>query len=424
MIGKVRPYNRRLPEIIFSVGSKVIIAVLSIYIITHFVNFSVLTGVKEQAGKTLNKVSNAIVENVFVNIWSAFDYISDSEELYVTSFSQALNGAFCSFALIDVYSVYYSNLEYTAYDPNYEFVFSKDDVDEEDSDSDSEEKDDDNTSDAETVATTNTIVKMPELTGIQYSNEQLADFDFLLSNFYTVTSITTLKSSDIDAEEFMNMDLSIKGSNENPQILIYHTHSQEAFSDSVDGDTNTTIIGVGNYLTEILEEQFGYNVIHDTSTYDLVNGKLDRSSAYSQARSGVKKILEKNPTIEVVLDIHRDGVSDSTRLVTEINGKDTAQIMFFNGISRFKKSGDIDYLYNPYLSMNLALSLQMKLAAEAYYPGFTRKNYINAYKYNLDLCDKSMLIEVGAQTNTYQEAINAAEPLAVLLHKIIGNDDW
>ena len=81
--------------------------------------------------------------------------------------------------------------------------------------------------------------------------------------------------------------------------------------------------------------------------------------------------------------------------------------MFFNGISRFKLSGDIDYLKNPYRFENLALGLQMKVNAECYYPGFTRRNYVNAYEYNLSLGKQCMLIEVGAQTNTYQEAKNA-----------------
>ena len=121
-----------------------------------------------------------------------------------------------------------------------------------------------------------------------------------------------------------------------------------------------------------------------------------------------------------MLDIHRDGVNSHTRLVTEVNGKKTAQIMFFNGMSRFKISGDIDYLYNPYRYESLALALQMKLAAEAYYPGYTRRNYVNAYQYNLDICRQCMLVEVGAQTNTSEEAKNAAEPLAVLIHEVLG----
>ena len=175
-------------------------------------------------------------------------------------------------------------------------------------------------------------------------------------------------------------------------------------------------------MAEVLEKQYGYRVIHDTSTYDIVHGKLDRNEAYDQSRAGVKRLLKKYPSISLCLDIHRDGVGENTRLITEINGKKTAQIMLFNGMSRFKITGDIDYLYNPYRFENLALTLQMKLKAEEFYPGFTRRNYVNAYQYNLDICRQTMLIEVGAQTNTYQEAQNAAEPMAVLIHKVLGNN--
>ena len=66
------------------------------------------------------------------------------------------------------------------------------------------------------------------------------------------------------------------------------------------------------------------------------------------------KILKKYPSISLILDVHRDGVNTGTKLVTEINGKSTAQVMFFNGMSRFKTTGDIGYLYNPYLYENLA----------------------------------------------------------------------
>lgn len=264
-----------------------------------------------------------------------------------------------------------------------------------------------------------TIVPIPKITGKRYNYINLISFDNTIKKFYTVTSATSIKESDMNIQKALKMKFKIEGSNDKPQILIYHTHSQEKFADSKSGSSQS-IVAVGDYLAEILTDQFGYNVIHDTSTYDIVNGKLDRNVAYEQARAGVSKILKDNPTINLVLDIHRDGVNDNVHLVTEVNGKQTAQIMFFNGMSRFKDSGDIDYLYNPYLKQNLALSLQMKVNAEAYYPGFTRRNYLNAFQYNLDLCEKSMLVEMGAQTNTFQEVKNAAEPLAMLVHLTMG----
>ena len=133
--------------------------------------------------------------------------------------------------------------------------------------------------------------------------------------------------------------------------------------------------------------------------------------------------MADNPTIQVVLDIHRDGVGETTHLVTEVNGKQTSQIMFFNGVSRTSAGGDIDYLYNKYKKQNLAMSLQMKLLAEEYFPGFTRRNYVDAYQYNLDLRERSMLIEVGAQTNSLSEAKNAMEPLAALLDRLLRGDE-
>ncbi|MCR5704497.1 MAG: stage II sporulation protein P [Eubacterium sp.] len=265
------------------------------------------------------------------------------------------------------------------------------------------------------------LVPEPKSVGKRYTAKNLGGFYKVIEKFYTVTASTAMYESDLPITKALNEKFRITGDGKKPQILIYHTHSQEEFSNST-GNPNTTIIGVGNRLAEVLEKQYGYRVIHDTSTYDIVHGKLDRNEAYDQSRAGVKRLLKKYPSISLCLDIHRDGVGENTRLITEINGKKTAQIMLFNGMSRFKITGDIDYLYNPYRFENLALTLQMKLKAEEFYPGFTRRNYVNAYQYNLDICRQTMLIEVGAQTNTYQEAQNAAEPMAVLIHKVLGNN--
>lgn len=244
-------------------------------------------------------------------------------------------------------------------------------------------------------------------------------YDYLMSKFYTVVSGTTLYPTDIDSAKLMNIDMKLTTPSNKPQILIYHTHAEEGFSDSISGDKNTGIVGVGNYLTEILMNQYGYNVIHISDSFDLRNGVLDRSKAYDYAYERVAQVLAENPSIEVVLDLHRDGVNENLHMVTNINGKQTAKIMFFNGISRLNSIGEIGYLYNPYREQNLAMSLHMKVLAEEYFEGFTRKNYIQAYQYNLHLRPKSMLIEVGAQTNSLQEAKNAMEPLAFLLNQTL-----
>ena len=153
--------------------------------------------------------------------------------------------------------------------------------------------------------------------------------------------------------------------------------------------------------------------------YDLIDGKLDRSEAYELAKPEIERILKENPGIEVVIDLHRDGVKSTTHLVTEINGKQTAQIMFFNGMCRTRANGNLTGMTNPYIQDNLAFSLQMKIAAESKYPGFARRIYLKGYKYNMDLCPKMLLIEAGAQTNTVEEMRNAMEPLAELLNDVL-----
>ena len=253
--------------------------------------------------------------------------------------------------------------------------------------------------------------------GIRYVSAQLADYDFLMKHFYTVHPTTTAGRDMMSAKTFLSEDFSLKQGSDKPQILIYHTHSQEEFADYHEGNKDATIVGVGSYLTKLLEQK-GYNVIHDTSVYDLRDGKLDRSKAYTYALDGITAILQKYPSIQVVLDIHRDGVKEGTHLVKEINGKKTATIMFFNGTSQ-TPDGPIEYLKNPYRTDNMAFSFQMKLCADACYPGFTRKIYLKGLRYNQHVRPCSALIEVGAQNNTYEEARNAMEPLAELVDMVV-----
>lgn len=250
--------------------------------------------------------------------------------------------------------------------------------------------------------------------GSTYVLEQLMDYDFLMSRFYSVHTSTTAGRELMDAKELLGTDLSMEKDSSVPQILIYHTHSQEAYADSGPGQT---VVGVGEALARLLEAK-GYGVYHDTSVYDLKDGKLDRSRAYNYALEGIGKILEENPSIQVILDIHRDGVAESLHLAANIDGKDTARIMFFNGLSQTPE-GPIEYLKNPYREQNLAFSLQLQLGAEAYFPGFTRKIYLKGLRYNEHLRPRSSLIEVGAQTNTYEEAVNAMGPLAELLDMVL-----
>lgn len=246
---------------------------------------------------------------------------------------------------------------------------------------------------------------------IPYAYESLINYDFVHDNFYVIPAHTALSRDLLKPEEFIKMDLSVN--NKRPCILLYHTHSQEAFADSCGSDM--TIVQVGDYLAQLLEEKYGFEVIHINTEFDMVEGNLDRSKAYTYAEKEISDVLEEHPEIDMVIDLHRDGVNENLHFVTDIDGKPTAKVMLFNGISYSNNQEDIDYLYNPYLKENLALTYQMYLLGKTYYPDFFRCIYIEAYRYNLHLCKRSMLIEAGAQTNSFAEVINAMEPLAELI---------
>ena len=256
-------------------------------------------------------------------------------------------------------------------------------------------------------------------TPIDTSIEKMSSFDYLIGNFYTVDSTTMIRPDELNGAELLSKNMMIDQSTEGPKILIYHTHSQEMFADSVEGDASTSIVGIGDYLTALLNDTYHIPTMHHTAVYDLIDGKLDRSLAYDLAKPDLQKILDENPSIEVVIDLHRDGVNEGTHLVTEVNGKPTAQIMFFNGLSKTRANGEIDYLANPYIQDNLAFSLQMQVAANNEYPGFTRRIYLRGYRYNMHFKPKSLLVEAGAQTNTVEEMRNAMEVLADLLHTVL-----
>ncbi len=243
----------------------------------------------------------------------------------------------------------------------------------------------------------------------------IADYDSLVKNFYTIDACAMVGSEYLDADKLMQVDLRITKTEEQPQILIYHTHSQEGFIDSVAGDASTTIVGVGEHLAQILREEYGYNVLHHVGEYDVIS----RDNAYSRALPDIVKILKENPSIEVIIDLHRDAVNDDYKLVMDLDGRPTARFMFFNGVSSTKKTGKIEYLENENQLENLAFSFQMKKAAEEYYPGLTRKNYIHGYRYNMHLLPRTTLLELGAQNNTLEEAMNACDPIAHILDMVL-----
>ena len=251
----------------------------------------------------------------------------------------------------------------------------------------------------------------------------MENLDFLKQNYYLVDSRTALLNGDIKAKEFLEKDFRIDNTGEQPKVLIFHTHSTEGFIDSdMSKDMSEGIWGVGEELKNILEKKYGIKVLHDTGRYDIVDGKGQILGAYERMETPISKILKENPSIQVVIDMHRDGLPENVHLVTEINGKQCAKIMFFNGMCRLNKDGvpqPTEGLSNENLQDNLAFSLQMQTTAQSLFPDFTRRIYIHAYRYSLHMKPRSLLIEVGSQMNTKEEAHNAMTPLAEILANVI-----
>lgn len=251
----------------------------------------------------------------------------------------------------------------------------------------------------------------------EVNRDKLLDFDYLMKTYYRVDRTTTINATEFNPQELLAKDLRVNMTQPGPAVLIYHTHSQEGFADS-DGTDATSVMALGERLASLLQNSYGIPTLHHIGKYDVEG----RDYAYANAQPEIQRVLAENPTIQVVIDLHRDGVGDDVHLVTDIDGKPTAKVMFFNGLSRTTSTGPIDYLQNPNLNDNLATSLQMQIAAAELYPGFTRPVFLKGYRYNMHLCPKAMLIEVGAQTNTFQEVYNAMDPLANIISYVLLNE--
>lgn len=254
--------------------------------------------------------------------------------------------------------------------------------------------------------------------------EKYKDYYYILKHFITGDGVLDIDIDLLKQWDFyalMQKEIAIDESIKGPKILIFHTHAREAY---IGGET---VVDVGEALKTVLEEKYHFEVMHITEEfYALDNtGGVD-GTEYEIMEPRIREVLEENPSIQVVIDLHRDGISDNVRLVTEINGKKTAKVMFVNGLCLHRNAeGEIVHkqgLPNPYLEDNLAFSMQAETIGNEYYPGLLRKIYCKPYRYSTHMRPNSLVVEIGAQTNTGEEAINSVEPLADILAKVLQKD--
>lgn len=250
----------------------------------------------------------------------------------------------------------------------------------------------------------------------EYDWEALQEYKNLIAIFYAIDASTATNSGQLNVEALLGKNMTIDKDLGPYQILVYHSHSKEAFADSEPGEVADTIVGMGERLAELLEE-YGYSVLHHTARYDTF-----RDDAYEVALPEIERLLSENPSIQVVIDLHRDAGVEGVSRTTVIDGKEYAKFMLFNGMSYNRKKGKITYLDNPNLEDNLAFSFQVQVKAGEYYPGLTRKIYLKAYRYNMHVKPKTLLIELGDSNCTVSQARNTLEPLAHILDLVLSGE--
>ena len=227
-------------------------------------------------------------------------------------------------------------------------------------------------------------------------------------------AVSNLSGISVDAETLSREKIDIALTGSGPQVLIIHTHTTESFTDPgksgytlSDSDRSTdsekNMVAVGKVIKETLEGE-GIEVIHDTTVHDYPSF----SGAYTRSMVTVEKNLKEHPTIKLVLDVHRDGIvgKDGTKLkvLANINGKNAAQCMFVVGSNALLQHD------NWILNMRLACNLQ-KYANENY-PGLMRAINLRKERFNQQVPARSIIIEVGSNGNTLEEARCGAELMA------------
>ncbi len=226
---------------------------------------------------------------------------------------------------------------------------------------------------------------------------------------------------DFDALLHAPLPFTVQKNSKAPQVLIYHTHTGEGYLDEdTDGfyesyyshtqNEDFNVVGVGNALAEALEKQ-GITVLHDKTVHDSTyNGSYDRSA------ETVCADMAENEDIKIVLDIHRDALGSEDNKVKTVcsqNGEKTAQMMILSGCDCYGERGFDNWQNN----LNFALKLQN--AAGEMYPNLMRPLSFDFFAYNEYICDGSLLIEIGTDANSIDEAQRAAVNLANVIAKVV-----
>ncbi len=268
----------------------------------------------------------------------------------------------------------------------------------------------------------------PEKWNVNYDTEIIrtslsgysGDKFFSLENGGQVSNSTSISNDELLQESVLKPAFKISV-NEKPQVLIMHTHTTETYEPYVreffdpsfnyrTTESTKNVVAVGEIIAEKLRDA-GIITIHDETIHDYPS----YTGAYERSAETVKSILEENPSIKVVLDIHRDAIgteSSITQPIVEINGKESAQVMIISGCD----DGTMDM---PNYMFNFRFACRLQEQMESMYPGLTRPLLFDYRRYNQDLTTGSLLIEVGSHGNTLEQAMYAGSLLGDALAEVL-----
>ncbi len=241
---------------------------------------------------------------------------------------------------------------------------------------------------------------------------------------FGLVRVKNVNKTDINVEKLLKTELDLNVSKDEPSVLIFHTHTTETYQIldrdfyargflSRSNDKNVNMARVGKAITEEIEKS-GYKVIHDTVIHDGTY-----NTAYAHSRKSVESYLKEYPSIKIVLDIHRDAIqrSNGTKIkpVATIEGKKAAQIMIISGCQE-KDNGVENF---PDWKENLVFAVHLQNTLEELFEGITRPLYFSPRKYNMDLTHCSLLVEVGSDANTLEEAVYTGKCLGKAVSEIL-----
>lgn len=268
--------------------------------------------------------------------------------------------------------------------------------------------------------------EIEEYDRIHEGEEQFPVYEFTITQGntgYKNVQMKNTSSTGIDIKSELESRLGFEMENtDKPQVLIYHTHTSESFLKYDTGyfyenfyprttDTTENICAVGEEIAKQLN-QAGIKTIHDTTLHDYpsYNGAYDRSYAT------VSEYIKKYPTIKVTLDIHRDGIgtdTQKTKPVFTVNGRKAAQIMILSGYNYDESEEFRDWEYN------LRFALQIQKTAADMYPNMVRPLNFSDFMYNMNINTGSLLIEIGAESNTLEEVRYSGYLLGKVLSEVL-----